>query len=136
MHVLIEAAFTKWITSVFGWLIALVLANGAAVHVGNMLGYGKMPWREFPIAWKVMDVLLLAFNLTVIAGLAMRQPWGVYVLYAGILTLQFIPYTVFRSHFALEPGDAVTLNQLLVTEGVLLAVFAGLIYWQGHGGGI
>jgi len=136
MHALIEAAFTKWVTSVFGWLIAVILANGAAVHVGNMLGYGKMPWSEFPFAWKIMDVLLLAFNIAVIVGLILRQPWGVYVLYAGILALQFIPYTVFRSHFAIEPGDATTLNQLLATEATLLIVFAALIYWQGNGGGV
>ncbi len=83
-----------------------------------------------------MDVVLLVFNIVVVFGLALRQPWSVYVLFAGILLLQFVPYTVFRDQFVVEPGDNKTLNGLMATEALLLAVYAALICWQGHGGGI
>ena len=136
IHELVNTALTKWMTSIFGWVVALILANGAVVHVLNMLGKGKMPWRQFPRLWQVMDVVLLVFNLVVIFGLVFRFSWSIYVLFVGLVLLQILPYTLLRSQFVTSPNDHKTLNGLIVTELVLLAVFAGLIYWQGNGGGI
>lgn len=136
MHTLIATAFTKWITSIFGWVIAIVLVNGAIVHVLNILGKGKGPWGEFPVLWRTMDVALLIFNVAVALGLAFRQTWSVYALFAGIVLLQIVPYTVFRSKFATTAEDHATLNGLIGTEIALLIVFAGLIVWQGKGGGV
>ncbi len=132
----IETALSKWITSIFGWLIALVLANGAIVHLLNILGKGKQPWNEFPMLWRVMDVVLLVFNIVVIVGLTMRLPWSIVVLFIGIIVLQIIPYTVFRSHFVTQPEDHATLNGLIGTEVLLLLVYASLLAWQGNGGGL
>ncbi len=42
--------------------------------------------------------------------------------------LQFVPYTLLRSHFVLKPEDAQTLDGLLGTEVLLLAIF-GLLIW-------
>jgi len=39
-----------------------------------------------------------------------------------------VPYTLFRSQFILKPEDAQTLNGLLGTEALLLAIFA-LLLW-------
>lgn len=136
IHELVQIALSKWVTSLFGWLIALMLANGAVVHVFNILGKGRGPWSEFPTLWRVMDVALLAFNIVVIVGLTCRQPWSVYVLYIGIVCLQIIPYTVLRSQFVTQPEDHATLNGLVVTEVMLLFVYAGLLLWQGNGGGV
>lgn len=136
MNTLIETAFTKWVTTIYAWVIALILANGAIVHIFNILGKGKMPWAEFPMVWRVMDVVLLIFNIIVIIGLVFRFTWSVYLLFSGLIVLQIIPYTVFRSHFVTSPNDHSTLNGLIATEVVLLFVFAGLLFWQGYGGGV
>ena len=37
-------------------VLAAVYAFGAAVHVGNMLGYGEQPWSEAPLSWKLGDL--------------------------------------------------------------------------------
>ena len=136
IHELVQVAQSKWVTSVFGWLIALLLANGALVHVLNILGRGKGPWNLFPPLWRVMDVVLLIFNVVVATGLAFRQSWSIYVLYIGMICLQIIPYTVFRSQFVTGPEDNSTLNRLVATEVLLLVVYAGVLIWQGNGGGV
>lgn len=133
---LVATALTKWVTSIFGWLIALLLAGGAMVHVLNILGKGDRPWNEFPLLLRVMDVVLLAFNLAVVPGLILRMPYAVFLLFAGMICLQIIPYTIFRSHFITRPGDSQTLNGLIATEAILLAIYAGLIMWQGYGFGV
>ena len=136
VYQLVESALSKWITSAFGWLIALILVNGAIVHILNILGKGKQPWKEFPMLWRVMDVVLLLFNIVVIVGLTLRLPWSVFVLFIGMVCLQIIPYTAFRSRFVTQPEDHATLDGLIATEAILLLIYASLIIWQGYGGGI
>ncbi len=133
---LVAAALTKWVTAIFAWLIALMLGSGALVHVFNILGKGGKPWSEFSLLMRVMDVVLLAFNLAVMIGLALLKPWAVFLLFAGIVCLQIIPYTIFRSHFVSQPEDHRTLNGLIATEVFMLVAFAAVLVWQGFGGGV
>ncbi|MBP0029981.1 hypothetical protein [Roseofilum sp. Guam] len=54
--------------------------------------------------------------------------WSVWLVFSGIIGLQFLPYTMWRSQFILQPEDAQTLNGLLGTEALLLGIFA-LLLW-------
>ena len=108
-------------------MLAVILVYGALVHVGNMLGMTGTPWPETPMLWRVMDVVLLVFNVVVAIGLWTRVSWSVAAYVAGVLVLQVVPYTVFRTHFIRAPADAATLNGLLGTHAVLLAVLLALV---------
>ena len=77
--------------------------------------------------WRVMDVVLLAFNIVLAIALWFRLPWSLIAFIIGIVALQLIPYTVFRSHFIETPGQAQALNGLIATHLVLLAILAALI---------
>ncbi|MDX1514468.1 MAG: hypothetical protein R3174_12080 [Gammaproteobacteria bacterium] len=123
----IEAALrAKW-TSVYVRILAIVLACGALAHLANMLGLSGASWSQSPAAWRLMDVTLLLFNLTVGAGLWWRRVWAVVALVAGMFSLQLVPYTVFRAHFAVTPEHAQTLDALLATEGLLIGILVLLI---------
>lgn len=121
MAVLNEALSNTW-TGVYVRALAVILLYGAAMHVGNMLGLTGRPWIETPLLHRVMDVVLLSFNIVVAAGLWLRKPWGVVAFVVGILLLQIVPYTLFRSHFIQAPEDVKALNGLVVTEILLLAL--------------
>ncbi len=109
--------------------LALILLYGATVHIGNMLGLSGIPWRETPLLWRGMDVLLLGFNGVTAIALWLGRGWSVPLTFAGIALLQFVPYTLGRSLFVTGPDDVQTLNGLLGTEALLLAIFA-LLLWQ------
>ena len=74
-----------------------------------------------------MDITLLLFDVTAAIALWRRLVWSVWFVFGGIVLLQFVPYTLLRSHFVLKPEDAQTLNGLLGTEVLLLAIFGLLI---------
>ncbi|MEM7772676.1 MAG: hypothetical protein AAF327_19470, partial [Cyanobacteria bacterium P01_A01_bin.37] len=61
-------------------------------------------------------------------GLCLGLAWSIWLVFGGMTVLQFVPYTLLRSHFILKPEDAQTLNGLLGTEVLILAVFALLIW--------
>lgn len=115
-------------TSAYTKIIALVLLYGATVHLGNMAGLTGTPWLATPLLWRGMDVALLIFNVTAAVVLWRGLGWSVWLVFGGILLLQFVPYTLLRSHFVLKPEDAQTLNGLLGTEALLLGIFA-LLLW-------
>lgn len=115
-------------TALYAKLVALILGYGAIVHISNMAGLSGTPWLATPLLWRVMDVTLLIFDLVTAVSLWIGVAWSAWLLFGGMILLQFIPYTVLRSHFILQPEDAQTLNGLLGTEGILLAIFA-LLLW-------
>ena len=115
-------------TSIYAKLMAVVLFYGAAVHIGNIAGLTGTPWLSTPMLWRGMDIALLIFDVITAISLWRGVAWSVWLVFGGIALLQFVPYTLFRSQFVLKPEDAQTLNGLLGTEALLLAIFA-LLLW-------
>ncbi len=122
-----EALNAPW-TATYVKVMALVLLYGATVHIGNMAGLTGTPWLQTPLLWRGMDVALLIFNVTAAIALWRGLAWSVWLVFGGIILLQFVPYTLLRSQFILKPEDAQTLNGLLGTEALLLGIFA-LLLW-------
>lgn len=128
----INTALSRKTTTACVWLLACLLLFVSHVHIANLLGWNGRPWVDFPFLWKVMDVLLLVFEVVVAIGLIYRKTMAVLAFFAGILLLQVIPFTVFRSHFVTKPADENMLNSLLGTEICLMLVLLVLIIVQGR----
>ena len=114
-------------TGVYLRVLAVILAYGASVHVGNMLGLGGTPWNETPALWRLMDVVLLLFNVVAAVGLWLRAPWSPVAYLIGVLLLQVVPYTFLRRQFVRSPADAATLDGLLWTHALLVGVLIALL---------
>jgi len=121
-----STSFQPW-TARYAKLVAFFLAYGATVHIGNIAGLSGTPWLATPLLWRCMDIALLVFNIVAAISLWKGLSWSVWFVFGGIILLQFLPYTLLRSHFILKPEDAQTLNGLLGSEAILLALFLILI---------
>ncbi|MEM1367630.1 MAG: hypothetical protein AAGG02_06325 [Cyanobacteria bacterium P01_H01_bin.15] len=108
--------------------IASFLIYGGMVHLGNIAGLTGTPWLETPLLWRALDLVLLFFNLLTAWGLWRLVPWSVISLVLGLLTLQWIPYTLFREYFVASSADIATLNSLIITEMVLVGILLGLLW--------
>lgn len=126
----IGTALQQTWTALYAKLMAMVLLYGAIVHIGNMAGLTGTPWLSTPLLWRSLDIALLIFNVVAAIALWWGLSWSVPLVFSGIFLLQVVPYTLLRSHFILKPEDAQTLNSLLITEILLLAVFAVLLWRQ------
>ncbi|MEO0647459.1 MAG: hypothetical protein AAFZ17_15085 [Cyanobacteria bacterium J06650_10] len=130
LNPLFSDALTNPWTARYAKLMAIVLAYGATVHIGNIAGLSETPWLSTPMLWRCMDVALLVFDLTAAISLWKGLSWSVGLVFGGIILLQFVPYTLLRSHFILKPEDAQTLNGLMGTEAILLTLFLVLLLTQ------
>ena len=129
LEILAEAPKNTW-TGIYVRILAVILMYGAVVHVGNIAGWTGTRWMDTPVLWRVMDVVLLAFNVVVAIALWMRLPWALIAFIGGIILLQLVPYTLFRSHFIQTPDQAQALNGLIATHLILFSILAGLIFFQ------
>lgn len=123
----IPGALAQPWTRLYVRVLAVILVYGGIVHVGNMLGINGIPWSESQFHLRVMDVVLLVFNVVVALGLWLRRPWAVVAFGLGIISLQVIPYTFFRSYFIQRPEDVTTLVGLVGTVSLLLGLLLILI---------
>ena len=126
IELLEQAPKHPW-TGIYVRVLACILALGAIAHIGNMAGWSGTRWADTPALWRVMDVVLLMFNVAVGVALWLRLPWSISAYVLGIVLLQLLPYTIFRSHFYQTPEQEQALNGLIVTHLVLLVVLAVLI---------
>jgi len=114
-------------TKIYAKLVAIILLYGATVHIGNITGLTGTPWLSTPLLWRSLDVVLLGFDLVSAIALWQGLSWSLGFVLGGIILLQIVPYTVWRSQFVLKPEDAQVLNGLIGTEILILAIFGLLI---------
>jgi hypothetical protein len=129
---MIQAALSEPIVTYYVRGLALLLAFGALVHVGNVLGLSGRPWLETPVLWRAMDVVLLLFNVVVGIGLWAKTSWAVISFVGGIVLLQIVPYTLFKRHFIETTEHTTTLEGMVVFWVVILVLLAGLLIWKGR----
>ena len=126
----IAAALTHPWTARYARFLALVLGYGALVHIGNIAGWSGRPWLETPWLWRVLDGVLLAFDLGVGIGLWLQKAWAIAAFVLGIVCLQLLPYTLFRDRFATTPEELATLDGLVGTLIVLLGILLLLVSFK------
>ena len=126
----IAAALTQPWTARYARFLALVLGYGALIHIGNIAGWSGRSWLETPLLWRVLDCVLLAFDLGVGIGLWLQRTWAIAAFILGIVFLQLVPYTIFRDRFATTPEELATLNGLVGTLAILLGVLFLLVSFK------
>ena len=116
----LEAICARPWTGIYLRVLAVIMAWGAIVHYGNLLGFGEKPFSEAPLAWKLGDIFYAVVNTLAVIGLWQRSPWGL-LLFLAAVGSQFVIYTVFIDHFALTAEHRKAIHGLLWLEGGLVA---------------
>ncbi|MGK7885367.1 MAG: hypothetical protein AB4057_12180 [Crocosphaera sp.] len=123
----LEESFPQYWTGIFLRFLSICLIYGALVHCSNILSLGEVSWLETPLLWRVMDIILLIFDVIVAISLWFHSFSGMIAFFVGIILLQIIPYTLFSQYFITKPEDIETLNGLVGTEIVLMTILLILI---------
>ena len=117
----------KWM-GIYLRILSVILGLSALAHIGSVFGFVSNPWGgEITLPMRILDVVLLVFNIIVAIGLWLKRPWAVLALVIGIILLQIIPFTLFRHHFILSPEHGIMLNKLMTSDLVMLSILAILL---------
>ena len=123
----LQKSFPQYWTGIFLRFLSIYLVYGALVHCSNILSNGDVSWWETPLHWRIMDIILLIFDVIIAFSLWFYSFSGIIAFFVGIILLQIIPYTLFRQYFITKPEDIETLNGLVGTEILLMTVLIILI---------
>ena len=126
----LKKSFPQYWTGIFLRFLSICLVYGALVHCSNILsvGEGDVSWSETPLLWRLMDFILLIFDVITAISLWLRPFYGMIAFFVGIICLQIIPYTLFAQYFIAKPEDIETLNGLVGTEILLMTILIILIF--------
>ncbi|MGK7882069.1 MAG: hypothetical protein AB4060_18505 [Crocosphaera sp.] len=126
----LEESFPQYWTGIFLRFLSICLIYGALVHCSNILSLGEVSWLETPLLWRVMDIILLIFDVIVAISLWFHSFSGMIAFFVGLILLQIIPYSLFSQYFITTPKDIETLNGLVGTEIVLMTMLIILIIFK------
>lgn len=114
--------------------IAAAFAYGACVHVANMAGLTGFDWLSAPLKWQVLDVVYLALDVAVVAGVILAKRFWI-VAFGIAAVSQIILYTILRSWvldvpaaFAVPPESVNYLDGLVVFHIASLVVVGALLF--------
>lgn len=99
--------------------IATAYAYGACVHVANMAGLTGFDWLSAPLKWQVLDIVYLALDLAVVAGVVLAKRFWI-VAFGVAAISQIILYTALRSWVLdVPPAFAVPAESVSYLDGLV-----------------
>ncbi|MDF9304869.1 hypothetical protein P5P81_21220 [Tritonibacter mobilis] len=117
-----------------GYGLAAAYAYGAFVHVANMASLSGFDWLGAPLKWQVLDVIYLALDLAVVAGVILAKSFWIAAFGVAAIS-QIILYTLLRSWvldvpdaFAVTPESVSYLDGLVAFHTLSLVVVGALVF--------
>jgi hypothetical protein len=109
-------------------ILAVIYAFAAVMHIGSILGFGRMPFGEMPLAWQLSDVAYGLIDTVAAIGLWQQKSWGIaaFLLAAGseILLFTFTP-----DWFTSDPAELQMLQGFIVYHLIAITIYFGLAYF-------
>jgi hypothetical protein len=108
-------------------ILAVIYAFAAVMHIGSILGLGRMPFTEMPISWQLSDIAYAIIDTVAAIGLWQQQRWGIaaFLLAAGSEILLF---TLVPDWFTSDPAELIMLRGFIVYHLLALMTYFGLVY--------
>jgi hypothetical protein len=103
-------------------ILAVIYAFAAVMHIGSVLGFGRMPFAEMPLSWQLSDIAYGFIDTVAAAGLWQQKPWGIgaFLLAAGSEILLF---TLVPEWFTSDPAELTMLRGFIVYHLVAIATY-------------
>ena len=109
-------------------IIGLMYGFGGLVHIGNILGFGEIPWSEAPLSWRVGDIVWGILDLVAVIGILIKAPIGLFAVVLAAIS-QILVYGVWPEHFVLHDEHYAILKGMIYFNGAVLAVLALLVWY-------
>jgi hypothetical protein len=108
-------------------ILALIYAIAAIMHIGSILGLGRMPFGDMPVAWQLSDIAYGIIDTIAAIGLWQQKNWGIaaFLLAAGseIVLFVFVP-----EWFTSDPAELTMLRGFVVYHLIAITTFSVLRY--------
>ena len=109
-------------------VIGVMYGYGGLVHIGNILGFGEVPWAEAPISWKLGDLFWGTLDIIAVVGIILRSPIGILAVVLAALS-QVVVYGIWPERFALTDQHFSALKGMVYFNASILIVLGVLVFF-------
>ncbi len=107
---------------IFLRILAVIYAIAAVMHIGTILGFGRMPFAEMPLSWQISDVAYGIIDTIAAVGLWQQKPWGVGAFLLAACS-EILLFTLVPEWFTSNPGELAMLRGFVVYHLIAVAIY-------------
>lgn len=114
---------------IFLRVLATVYAFAAILHIGSVVGLGRVPFEDAPLSWQVSDVFYGVLDTVAAIGLFKMRPWGVIAFFIAAIS-EILLFTLVPEWFVVEPGQLTMLRGFVVYHIVAITIYFVLRHFE------
>jgi hypothetical protein len=117
---------------IFLRVLAVIYAFAAILHIGSVLGLGRVPFAEAPLSWQLSDIFYGIVDTIAAIGLFRLRPWGVAAFLVAAIS-EILLFTLVPHWFVVEPGQLTMLRGFVVYHVIAITLYFVLRYFEKRG---
>jgi hypothetical protein len=106
-------------------ILATIYTVAAAMHIGSILGFGRVPFEEAPFSWQVTDYFYGVLDLIAAVGLFLLRPWGVAAFLVAAVS-EILLFTFAADWLVVEPAQLIMLRGFVVYHVTAIGIYIWL----------
>lgn len=114
---------------IFLRILAAIYAFAAVLHIGTILGFGRVPFMEAPLSWQLSDIFYGIVDTIAAVGLFQQKSWGIAAFFIAAIS-EILLFTLVPDWFVVEPSQLTMLRGFVVYHLVAIATFFGLRHFK------
>jgi len=108
-------------------ILAVIYACAAVLHIGSILGFGRIPFAEAPLSWQLSDIAYGIVDTIAAVGLFLLKSWGVVAFFVAAIS-EILLFTLAPDWFVVEKWQLTLLRGFVVYHIIAIAIYVLLYY--------
>jgi hypothetical protein len=114
---------------IFLRVLATIYAFAAILHLGSVMGLGRVPFEDAPLSWQVSDIFYGVLDTIAAIGLFKLRPWGIVAFFISAIS-EILLFTLVPEWFVVEPEQLTMLRGFVVYHIGAIAFYFILAYFE------
>jgi hypothetical protein len=111
-------------------ILAVIYAVAAVMHIGSILGFGRMPFGDMPLSWQLSDIAYSLIDTVAAVGLWQQKSWGVAAFLLAACS-EILLFTFTPDLFTSDPAELQMLQGFIVYHLIAITTYFYLAYFNG-----
>jgi hypothetical protein len=103
-------------------ILAVIYGFAAILHIGSIVGLGRVPFEEAPLSWQLSDIFYGAVDTIAAIGLFKNRPWGIGAFFVAAIS-EILLFTLVPEWFVVEAAQLTMLRGFVVYHVVALTIY-------------
>jgi uncharacterized membrane protein (UPF0136 family) len=119
----------QYAMKIFLRILSVIYAFAAVLHIGSILGLGRIPFSEAPLSWQLSDIFYGAIDTIAAVGLFQQKSWGVAAFFVAAIS-EVLLFTLVPQWFVVEPAQLTMLRGFVAYHLVAISIYFVLRHFK------